>query len=130
MNKILLFFNLVLVFIWSSFYFFQMVRDFSRPIIGSQNIGLIINTLIIFIILFPVLLTLLFLPPHYFTRFWNFAVWGLPLTLGAVIFVNLYFESGYMGLGAGVGLLLIGACYVFFFLGVLIQLIRAWWLGR
>jgi hypothetical protein len=73
---------------------------------------------------------LFLLPPHYFTRFWHFALWGLPLTLGAIIYINLTYDSGLFGFGAGFDLLLVGACYLFFVLGSLIQIARAWWTGR
>jgi len=73
---------------------------------------------------------LLFLPLHYFNRFWHFAIWGLPLTIGAIVYINLTYDSGLFGFGAGFDLLLVGACYFFFVTGAFIQLARAWWTGR
>jgi len=70
------------------------------------------------------------LPTHYFTAFFQFARFGLPLTIAALFYINLTYDSGLFGFGAGLDLLLIGLCYSLFILGSLLALGWAWWRNR
>ncbi len=81
-------------------------------------------------ILLVVLIPIFLLPTHYFTAFFQFARFGLPLTIAALFYINLTYDSGLFGFGAGLDLLLIGLCYSLFILGSLSALGWAWWRGR
>lgn len=129
MKKLVLSVLFILSLVWV-FLYLEKTRTFLRPIVGSSNIELLFNSFLFFGLLLPLVLFLCISPAKYFTAWWKFARFGLPLTIAGIVYVNLTYDSGLFGFGAGFDLLLIGGCYLFFIFGTLVQLIRTWWKGR
>lgn len=100
-----------------------------NPQFCAETIDISQGIFLTFVLYALISLLYLFPPQRYFNAWWQFARFGLPLTIAGIVYINLTYDSGLFGFGAGFDLLLISGCYLFFILGTLVQLLRTW-MGR
>jgi len=116
--------------VWAVIYFSRDLRDFLRPLLGGEGISLLVEISLLFVIFLPIFIVIVFLPSYYFRYWFRFALIGLPLTLGAIIYLNIIHTPGLFGWNSIFYPLFYLIFVSFFILGSLSALGWAWWRGR